>query len=360
MRYPLPIPFGWYGVAWGDGLAVGEVRALYAFDHHLVVWRDHEGTAHVNDAFCPHLGAHLGHGGSVEGTEVVCPFHGWRYDAEGRNTHIPYSSRCNAKARVRAHPVVERNGMVMMWWHPDPEVDPQWDVPVVDLLDDPEWSHEVRAEHTFDAHIQELAENQVDSAHFRFVHRNPVVPRIDSYDTGSTTAVMHATQLVETPAGDVEATLEITSIGPGMSVVKFFGVVDTVDLAFTLPVNAERTTVRSLYRFKSFGDAELTGFVGGAFVDEIQRQMVREDGPIWEHKAYLRRPALATGDGPFTQFRAWAARFHPTPMPEDSGADRWVPPHWPDRMDERPAGISSADQMADALVARDHAAAEQT
>jgi nitrite reductase/ring-hydroxylating ferredoxin subunit len=354
----LPIPFGWFGLVWGDELGRGDVRALYAFDRHLVVWRDDDGTAHVQDPFCPHLGAHLGHGGTVVGAEIQCPFHGWRFDAEGRNTDIPYSARCNGKARLRTFTTVERNGMVMAWWHPDAAVEPQWEVPVVHDIEGAEWASELRAEHTFDAHLQDLAENQVDSVHFRFVHRNPQVPRIDSYETGFPLAVMHATQVVDTPMGPVNATLEVTSVGPGMSIVKFFGVVDTIDLAFTVPITAERTTVRSLYRFRSMGDPELTDFVGQAFVEEIQRQMVREDGPVWEHKAYLRRPALARGDGPFGQFRTWAAQFHP-PAPDgvigeapEQPVDVWAPPYRPGRLHEKPEGISSADQIADALIAR--------
>ena len=43
------------------------------------------------DAYCAHLGAHLGVGGKVEGECIRCPFHGWRYDGEsGKCTEIPY------------------------------------------------------------------------------------------------------------------------------------------------------------------------------------------------------------------------------------------------------------------------------
>ena len=355
-RYPLPVPFGWFAVAWSDEVAMGEARAAYALDRHLVLWRDEDGVAHVQDAFCPHLGAHLGHGGTVVDGDLQCPFHGWRFDATGANTDIPYSDRCNKRARLRTFPAVERHGALLMWWHPDPEVAPQWEVPVVDELAEAEWQHEKRSEHTFDAHLQELAENQVDSAHFRFVHRNTHDPKIASYETGFPTAVMYANAKLETPAGTMDTTLEVTSIGMGMSVVRFFGVVDTIDLAFNTPVSAEQTIVRSLYRFRDLGDDALTDLVGTVFVEEVQRQMVREDGPIWEHKAYLPRPALARGDGPFTQFRTWAAQFHPEPVVDDGETPVWPSPYWPDRLDERPEGISSASQIADALTVRDQAA----
>ena len=46
-RYPFPIPYGWFQVAWPDELPVGKAKALYYFGRHLVGWRDEEGTAHI-------------------------------------------------------------------------------------------------------------------------------------------------------------------------------------------------------------------------------------------------------------------------------------------------------------------------
>ena len=42
---------------------------------------------------------------------ITCPFHGWKFDAEGANVDIPYSERVNRKARLRTYPVVEVNGL---------------------------------------------------------------------------------------------------------------------------------------------------------------------------------------------------------------------------------------------------------
>ena len=66
-RSPFPVPFGWFSVGYPEDFPVGEPKAIYYFDQHLVAWRDDTGALHVQDPFCPHLGAHLGHGGAVEG-----------------------------------------------------------------------------------------------------------------------------------------------------------------------------------------------------------------------------------------------------------------------------------------------------
>ena len=76
------------------------------------------------DVYCPHLGANLALGGRVEGCNLVCPYHWWEYDGDGRNVRIPYSDRTNAKARVRTYPTVDVNGFVMFWYHPDPQQPP--------------------------------------------------------------------------------------------------------------------------------------------------------------------------------------------------------------------------------------------
>ena len=173
-RYPFPIPFGWFHVGYPDDFPVGQPKPLYYFDRHLVAWRDEAEALHVSDAFCPHLGAHLGHGGTVEGCELVCPFHGWRFDAEGNNTAIPYSNRTNGKAHVRPYPTVERNGLVFCWYHPHAEP-ALFDVPEIpELGDHPDFQARINTEYVVDAAWQEMAENGVDSAHFRYVPRHRV------------------------------------------------------------------------------------------------------------------------------------------------------------------------------------------
>ena len=138
-RFPFPIPYGWFQVAYPEDLQPGEVTPLKYWARDLVLWRDHEGAFHLQDAYCPHLGAHLGVGGKVEGGTLECPFHGWRYDGDGNCTNIPYSQRTNKKARVRTYPTVERNGFVLAWYHPHEDA-PRWDIPVIDEIGDPGWS----------------------------------------------------------------------------------------------------------------------------------------------------------------------------------------------------------------------------
>ena len=311
-RWPWPIPFGWFALGWSGEVAVGDVHPRRVFGADTVLWRDADGVAHLHDAYCPHLGAHLGHGGSVQGCTIVCPFHAWAFDADGRNTDIPYSERTNAKARLRSYPVIERNGLVMAWYHPN-ELEPAWDVPEVPEFGTEGVGTEFSAPFTRQFEIatawQEMAENGVDSAHFRYVHGTADVPILEAYDTDGPRSMMRSKQYFVTPRGTTEGRIDSDGYGPGFSVVRFSGIVETLLLGCATPVERDRCEMRFTFCVRRFADDAVTSSVGEAFVNEVSRQLL-EDKPIWEHKRYIDRPALADTDGPFTAFRRWAAQFY--------------------------------------------------
>ena len=309
-RFGWPIPFGWFAVAWSHELAANEVRPCRAFGHDLVLWRDAAGTAHLHDAYCPHLGAHLGHGGTVDGVEIACPFHGWRFNADGRNTCIPYSIRVNAKARLRSYPLVERNGLLMAWYHPHDQR-PAWDVPGVAELapSNNEFAPPVERFFEIATAWQEMAENGVDGAHFRYVHGTADVPVLERYETDGHTSRMRSKQFFVTPRGTVEGRIDTDTAGPGFSVVRFTGIVDTVLIGCATPIEQDRCEMRFTFTVRRLDDERATTAVGTAAIEEISRQLL-QDKPIWEHKVFVERPALADTDGPFLQFRKWASQFY--------------------------------------------------
>ena len=309
-RSPFPVPYGWFQIGWPEDVAVGEAKELQYFGRHQVLWRDEDGVAHLQDAFCPHLGAHLAHGGKVLGCEIACPFHGWRFDGEGVNTLIPYSERTNAKGKLETYPVIERNGLLMAWYHPHGE-EPMWEIPELEPFVATEgFTETVKRTYSVQAPWQELAENGVDAAHFRYVHNTEEVPVLDSYDTDGPVAKMRSTQKFPTPRGVVTGRIDADSHGPGLSFVRFSGIVDTFLMGCNTPVGANECEMRFTFTVRNLGDdAEVNRTVGDLFVEEVHNQVI-EDKPIWENKAFIPRPALADTDGPFTQFRRWASQFY--------------------------------------------------
>ena len=90
--------------------------------------RTEAGEVAALDAYCPHLGAHMGYGGRVEGGTLRCPFHGFEFDKTGECVGTPYGTLPSPKCIVPSWPVHEVNGFILAYHHPDGE-SPAWRVP---------------------------------------------------------------------------------------------------------------------------------------------------------------------------------------------------------------------------------------
>ncbi len=269
-----------------------------------MLWRDGDGQHHLADAWCPHLGAHLGHGGRVEDGCLVCPFHEWSYDTAGHNVDIPYADRPNRKARLRTYWTSERNGHLLGWYHPDPAVAPTWEVP--DALPDEavecqRFNRQVRTG------WQELAENSVDMSHFRSVHGLNQVGEVGELHIEGPYRRVRSSQSFHTPRGEFEGQIESNSYGPGMGVIHFTLMGTVTLISATTPVEHDLVDVRFTMYHKA-GD-DMAAKIGVAFGAEVERQF-DQDIPIWEHKRYQPSPALAPSERPITEFRKWAKQFY--------------------------------------------------
>ena len=129
---------GWFMLMFSEELKPGDVVPMKRFDQELVLFRTESGEAKVLDAYCPHMGAHLGHGGKIEGEGIVCPFHAWKFDGTGKCVEIPYAKRIPPKAGVACWPVMERNGMIFVW-HDREKSQPDWEIPAIEEWEDSEF-----------------------------------------------------------------------------------------------------------------------------------------------------------------------------------------------------------------------------
>lgn len=307
-RFPIPrYPNGWFQVAYSDELPKGGVMPLKYFGKDLVLFRTEDGEAHVLDAFCAHLGAHLGHGGKVEDGAITCPFHAWRFDGSGTCVGIPYAKKIPPKAKVAPWTVRERNGMIMVWYHAEGQP-PSWEVPELPEYGSDEWTPYERRSWNIRTHNQEMAENSCDSAHFMYVHGAQEMPRTVAEPKGH---VLHAVSktLMVTPKGNVDGQVDVQAHGFGFTTNRFTGIVETLLIGTATTIDEEYVQLRFSFTLKKLGDKKITSSVGEAFMREIKRQL-EQDIPIWENKRYVPRPMLADGDGPVGVFRKWARQFY--------------------------------------------------
>ena len=197
-----------------------------------------------------------------------------------------------------------------MVWHDIDGKEPEWDIPEIPEWNNEKWTPYWRQRWKIRTHNQDMCENTVDKAHFRYVHGMQVVPQPHTIELEYPRIKMITDALYNTPRGDVNGELDVEVHGFGFSVSRFRGIVETTNMASVTPIDDEYCDVRFSFTVKKFGGAEITEGVGRAFTKEIARQL-EEDTPVWENKAFFHRPMLCDGDGPIADFRRWCKDFYP-------------------------------------------------
>ncbi|HEY4377326.1 MAG TPA: hypothetical protein VGM93_09215 [Acidimicrobiales bacterium] len=274
-RYPFPIPFGWFQVAYLDELEPG-----------ATVTRHYFGTV-----------VEIGIGVGAARPQVV-------------------------EVGGQALPVVVRNGNVLAWYHPEGGV-PLWAIPEVEELAPDRAGLRVRTRYEIDACLQEITENGYDRAHLPHVHGTTGAHEVTFREEGDHRSWLATTLRYDTARGAAENRVSSVSWGPGVGFVAFDGAVDTVFVATTVPITAARSELRFQYLFRGPGSGAGLERAAQAFLGEIERQY-RQDVAIWEHKAYLVRPALTEEEALILRFRRWYRQFYAEPV--DEQRLRFVPP----------------------------------
>lgn len=306
-RFPFPaFPNGWFAIAFADELGAGTVLSRHCLGRDLVLWRGAGGTVAVADAYCPHVGAHLG-GGCVVGDELQCPFHHWRYTADGSCSFALRAERIPKRAQLSIYPSLERNGLIFIWKH-DQGLAPDY---VIDALPEIESGRYVQVRRhiwTVRSHPQEMMENSVDITHFEALHRwraraiqwdcdGPRYQlRIEVDNSGADYQSAAAAN-----ADDVVS----TNVGPGFSYTRFTGSLRAISLNIMTPTQAG-----VVWNPQAFWiDPELPREMGETWVQGFLDDYA-DDIPIWEHKVFRTQPALSDADGPFARYRRWYAQFY--------------------------------------------------
>ncbi len=146
----------------------------------LVLWRGTDGEARAGQDLCVHRGTALSLGW-VNGGELVCPYHGWRYRADGSCAAIPQledPSRVPAKARIPVFRCQERYGLIWVALE-----EPRWPLPEVPELENHSWVLLTAGPYRWQCDAARQVENFTDFGHFPWVHPGllgdpdrPVVP----------------------------------------------------------------------------------------------------------------------------------------------------------------------------------------
>ncbi|TAM12189.1 MAG: Rieske (2Fe-2S) protein [Nevskiaceae bacterium] len=315
-RHPFPIPTGWFFVDYSENLKPGEVRNVELFDQEWVLYRNESGVPGMTDPYCPHLGAHIGHGGTVCGDHLRCPFHHWEYDEQGYCKKIPYAKVMPPIVKkgpiLLTLPTLDKYGMIWAWYHPNC-VAPTWELPYIPEMEDASgWVGSRRGTWSANTFLQEIAENGVDVAHLKFLHGAPIIPPVDAAYEGHRMKldIGHGYIL-----GDIH--------GPGLQVMHFHqnGITATM-ISYTQPVTAGRSQMNMSFRHPDYSDdaakfkeaERVVDHMIGAAAGESSAGFEAVDFMVWNHKKYRPKPLLCDGDGPILKFRKWFSQFYVEPQ----------------------------------------------
>lgn len=157
----------WQPVAVASSVAPGKARPLKIMGEELTLYRGASGTAYLVGGRCAHRRTVL-HTGWVQGEDIRCMYHGWRYDGTGQCTQAPAEGdEFAAKVRIRSYPLKEYCGMVFAYMGEGQP--PAFDLPRREALEKPGTVH-VALEQIWPCNWLQLVENSLDAVHVSFVH----------------------------------------------------------------------------------------------------------------------------------------------------------------------------------------------
>lgn len=102
----------WHVVAASEDLPAGSTHTVEIGAAEIVLWRSAAGVLAACEARCPHQWAHLGAAGVVDGEELVCLSHHWRFTAEGSASKMAMNGRRDDKDSILSFAVREIKGRV--------------------------------------------------------------------------------------------------------------------------------------------------------------------------------------------------------------------------------------------------------
>jgi nitrite reductase/ring-hydroxylating ferredoxin subunit len=317
------MPSGWFRIATSADVPSGSVRVFDINSQEVVAFRDRRGNVAVLDPVCPHMGAHIGYGGRVVDGAVRCPFHGLRFDGEGKCVGTEYPGDPNVKLSLRSWPVMEQLGCIFVHAGHNGAA-PTWKLPRYDMEG---WTEPVTKVLTLKGHVQDVAENAVDFGHFAAVHKyskleEPVL-RIEGPRLHSKFGFTRRNPLF--PASEIRSIFDTDVHGLGLSVtdlrVPKLGIhyrvlltatqLDNETMSFGIGVSSEfpppfvPSAMRGLplpWRAATRAQVRL--------IHRFIISDVLQDREIWEHRVPMEFPALIPGDGPIAKFRRWVKQFY--------------------------------------------------
>ncbi len=155
----------WIAVFRGKDIAPGEAKPLRIMNEDYTIYRGDGGDVHIVDARCPHRFA-LMHLGWIEGDDIRCVYHGWKFDCRGQCVEQPAEEPGFArKVQIGSYPAREYIGIVYAYFgEGEPPAFPPFPIRETEGVLDI-WNAEL-----VPCNYLQSYENSMDEVHVAFTH----------------------------------------------------------------------------------------------------------------------------------------------------------------------------------------------
>jgi phenylpropionate dioxygenase-like ring-hydroxylating dioxygenase large terminal subunit len=112
----------WYACEFSSAIT-NKPQQVVMFNQRFVLYRNSQGQIIALKDQCPHRGAAFSLGW-IEKDCIRCPYHGWKFQADGQCNEIPSNTPGTPipkKARVESYPIKEKYGFVWLFYGDLPE-----------------------------------------------------------------------------------------------------------------------------------------------------------------------------------------------------------------------------------------------
>lgn len=143
-------------------------KAVTLFSKHIVLFLNESGEPFAIEDRCAHRNMPL-HCGKVVQGELQCPYHGWRYNAQGEVAYIPAATEESHPSTIKIDSYLcqEQEGYIWVCMSENPAKN---NPPKFEHLNQKGWTT-FRMQTQFKATVENCLENFLDVPHAAFVHK---------------------------------------------------------------------------------------------------------------------------------------------------------------------------------------------
>ncbi|GAB5487213.1 MAG: Rieske 2Fe-2S domain-containing protein [Parasphingorhabdus sp.] len=313
-------PRGWFMVGASEE-ATTKPLAVRFFGEDMVLYRGESGRPFLVEAYCPHMGTHLAQNSTsyvvtdnehVEGDNIRCPYHGWRFGPDGQCNDIPYSpAKPPKKACLKNWSLTERAGCLWMWFDEEGG-EPDYELPAFEMWDQPHWVNwKIDILGELESHPQEVVDNMVDKGHLGPVHGSTDMVLFENvFDNHEIRQILTAGHKTLAGEGVEPMTNDTWYTGPGILQSIMVGEYPSHMLIAHTPVEDGKIKVWHALMVKVANEVPTEeDIAAGRGYQEASLAAFSQDFEIWGNKRPCLAPMMVKGDGPFDKLRIWYKQF---------------------------------------------------